>query len=337
MSVRVLVGDCREVLATLDAESFHACVTDPPYELGFMGKAWDRSGVAFNHETWRAVARVLKPGAHLIAFGAPRNYHRLACAIEDAGFEIRDCLMWMFATGFPKSSNQRGKWEGWGTGLKPAYEPIILARKPFKGSVPSNLEAHETGALNIDASRIETGDGYTENAVTQGINTARTSYDPRQARRTFEPSQAGRWPANVIHDGSDEVLAAFPDALGQQGDLTGNEPNCYGEMNRTSASAARGDSGSAARFFYTAKASASDRGDGNTHPTVKPTDLMQYLVRLVTRRGGRVLDPFGGSGTTGIAADREQMDAVLIELEEAHAEIARNRLRADSPLFTEVA
>ena len=288
-------GDMRDVLPTLEAESVHSCVTDPPYHLiasglrlnnmaskvgtqsyerGFMGAKWDGGSIAFDPDTWRAVHRVLKPGGYMLAFGGTRTQHRLITAIEDAGFEIRDVIAWIYGSGFPKSldiskamdraagaerklldvrpknyadtpsgySSTSGKggvrdggiwqassgeiangrvvtapatdaarqWNGWGTALKPAMELICVARKPLsERTVAANVLVHGTGAINVDATRIPTTDGYTENAVTQGINTAQTSYAPAVARRTFEPASLGRWPANLCHDGSPEVEAAF--------------------------------------------------------------------------------------------------------------------------------
>jgi site-specific DNA-methyltransferase (adenine-specific) len=253
MTVKILVGDCRDVLRTLPDESVHACVTDPPYHLttgkkggtgpasvnlntpqgrarvttGFMGMQWDGGDVAMRPETWAEVLRVLKPGAYLLAFSGTRTYHRMVCAIEDAGFEIRDQIGWLFGSGFPKSHN--GEWGG--TALKPAWEPIVLARKPLAGTVEANWRAHETGALNIDACRVEYAG--TEDAAAAAAAEIRS----RQTERNFEgwgmqaqnlkaedyaaANAAGRWPANVIHDGSEEVLAAFPDAEGQSGAVTG--------------------------------------------------------------------------------------------------------------------
>jgi DNA modification methylase len=351
-------GDSRDVLKTLADASVDSVVCDPPYSLtsgnivvdfakdqrgkerqsraerGFMGKTWDTGETAFAAEFWAQVLRVLKPGGHLVAFSGTRTYHRLACAIEDAGFEIRDQLAWTYGSGFPKSHNIGN---GYGTALKPAWEPIVLARKPLIGTVAANVLEHGTGAINIDGCRIEAGDGYAENKVTQGISTAQTSYAPAVERRTFEPAQLGRWPANLLHDGSEEVVSLFPDAGGQQGSISGSEPSipakgdvAYGFTERVPF-AARNDSGSAARFFYQAKADSSDRL-GSRHPTVKPVDLMQWLVRLVTPKNGVCLDPFAGTGTTGEAAWREGMRAILIEREEEYqADIARRLELAQQP------
>lgn len=352
--VALYSGDCLEVLKLLPGSSIDSAATDPPYHLtsivkrfggenaapakvgktgayarasaGFMGKQWDGGDIAFRVELWREVLRLLKPGGHLVAFSGTRTYHRMASAIEDAGFEIRDQIAWAYGSGFPKSHNIGN---GWGTALKPAWEPICLARKPLTGTVAGNMAAHGTGALNIDGCRVEaagrplreldakvtdsnvyvgrTGEGGLGKGLDGGSKASGTT-------------NLGRWPANIVHDGSEEVLAVFPEAPGQQRAVTGAERahrtlNAYGDFgsSRTGAEP-RNDGGSAARFFYTAKADADDRL-GSKHPTVKPLDLMQWLVRLVTPKGGLVLDPFAGTGTTGEAAWREGMRAVLVERE----------------------
>ncbi len=396
MTVRLLHGDCRDVLKTLPDASVDSIVTDPPYELtsgkkggtgagGFMGMAWDSTGVAFDAATWFECLRVLKPGGHMLAFSGTRTYHRMVCAIEDAGFEIRDQIGWLFGSGFPKSldvskaidaklgatrdltkagevkragyggdwdtgssssrprrdepaTDEARQWQGWGTALKPAWEPICVARKPLVGTVAANVLAHGTGGLNIGACRVEGA----KPATTRGASGSRGIFNPICARGRVEDDGLGRWPANLIHDGSDEVLAAFPESDGQAGAVRGTEPsktgdaNCYGTFRRVKSLQPRGDTGSAARFFYCAKASPSDRGPDNTHPTVKPTDLMRYLCRLVTPPGGVVLDPFMGSGSTLKAAELEGFSAIGIELSAEYIEIARRRITADAPLFASV-
>jgi DNA modification methylase len=479
--VTLHAGDCLEVMAHLSAGSIDSCVCDPPYHLtsivkrfgqpgsaeakdrdglykrasaGFMNKEWDGGDIAFRVKTWAAVFRLLKPGAHLVAFSSTRTYHRMACAIEDAGFEIRDQLAWMYGSGFPKShdvskgidkagppgqapfaefavhyeerrkavglthaaicaaggwhgkvnhggssvnwangygmptteqwailqpllhlddkwservariqyerevlgikhgnklavapgqKNDRGsielavtasgsdaarQWEGWGTALKPAWEPIVFARKPLIGTVAANLAEFGTGALNIDGCRIDGEQWGPSGALIGGPSVNDYGDGLNNAGRSGSHT-LGRWPANVLHDGSDEVVAAFPEAPGQQRGTTGEERahrtvHAYGEFKGSRhGSEPRGDTGSAARFFYSAKADADDR-IASKHPTVKPVDLMQWLVRLVTPKGGLVLDPFAGTGTTGEAAWREGMRAVLIEREpEYQADIAR--------------
>lgn len=357
-------------MAAMDEASIDSCITDPPYHLtsivkrfgavnatpakvgktgayaraskGFMGQTWDGGDIAFQPETWAAVLRVLKPGAHLVAFSGTRTYHRMACAIEDAGFEIRDQLAWCYGSGFPKSHNQPG---GWGTALKPAWEPICLARKPLQGTVAGNIDAHGTGAINIDGCRI--GDevrhaSFSSLAPCHGNHLGDAGTAKARRGTQGEPKEyVGRWPANIIHDGSEEVLAAFPDAPGQQQpsrDDQRKQGKVYGAITNNGGRVhePRGDSGSAARFFYCAKATTEERGEGNTHPTVKPVDLMRWLCRLVTPVGGTVLDPFTGSGSTLIAADAEQFDAIGCELSSDYAAIAERRVRDAAGLFAEV-
>jgi DNA modification methylase len=394
-------GDSRDVLKCLPDESLDSCVCDPPYALvsivkrfggpcaaptkdgdvyarssaGFMNQAWDTGETAFAVEFWAEVMRVLKPGGHVLACGGTRTYHRLACAIEDAGFEIRDTILWLYGSGFPKSHDvskgidkaagaertevigksarhgggvvgngtsyeispevpeilapatpEAEQWQGWGTALKPACEPIVLARKPLgEKTVAANVLAHGTGALNVDGCRVEaekpTGWGGNGGLGYHGG----CDPDGGEAR----PAE-GRWPANVVHDGSEEVVAGFPDSDGQQGDLRGHASQrptktCFGDMGPAVDHPARNDSGSAARFFYSAKADAMDR-IGSKHPTVKPVDLMQWLCRLVTPPGGVILDPFAGSGTTGEAAFREGFKCILIEREADYCVDIRERM-----------
>jgi DNA modification methylase len=401
-------GDCREVMATLDAESVDAVVCDPPYGLSFMGKGWDH-GVP-GEEFWTEALRVAKPGAHLLAFGGTRTYHRLACAIEDAGWEIRDCVMWVYGSGFPKSHDvskaidkaagaERGRstvrsksvstcyaqdewtrlnagtvldpeaitqeaaqWSGWGTALKPAWEPIIVARKPLCGTVAENVLTHGTGGINVDGCRVGTeGTRRHTNHTMRGGNFE----DHSPSERINCGSESGRWPANLIHDGSEEVVGLFPEQQsGANPSRRGSQKfrNSFGEFqgNEECVSHRGADSGSAARFFYCAKASKADRDEGceglaerltmrygekaqgplpqqtpskpvpqrNHHPTVKPTALMRYLCLLVTPPGGVVLDPFTGSGSTGKAAVSEGFDFVGIEREAEYVEIARARIAA---------
>jgi site-specific DNA-methyltransferase (adenine-specific) len=328
----LLEGDCLELLRTLDDCSVDAVVTDPPYSLRFMGRAWDYDvpGV----EVWVECLRVLKPGGHLLAFAGTRTQHRMAAGIEDAGFEIRDMIMWAYGSGFPKSmdvskamdmaagaereevgiagksgskrnsmagdfaggeymttapaTEAAKQWGGWGTALKPALEPITVARKPLIGTVAANVLEHGTGGINVDGCRIGTdvvGGNGSKPSCTGNV------YSGGWHRRAPNPT-VGRWPANLIHDGSEEVCRLLRDA---------------------------------ARFFYTAKASGADR-EGNTHPTVKPTDLMRYLCRLVTPPGGAVLDPFMGSGSTGVAALLEGFRFVGIERESEYMRIAEQRI-----------
>lgn len=395
--------------------SVDAIVTDPPYGLvgasrggstqpgdlatpygrsgpskkrgGFMGKEWDAS--IPGAEYWLEAFRIAKPGAYILAFGGTRTFHRLAVAIEDAGWEMRDTLMWVYGSGFPKSldvskaidkaagaerevvgsgkgrtgaaaqpnggssfsddsyqwpgdyditapaTDAARQWQGWGTALKPAWEPIIMARKPLEGTVVQNVLKHGTGAINVDGCRVELetncrllrGGTYGGN---RGSNKGTSMFGTNTKGLEYEvPSANGRWPANLIHDGSDEVIAAFPDAPGQQrstGPVFERNAQVYGKFAGVIEHHPRNDSGSAARFFYCAKASKSDRGEINGHPTVKPTELMRYLVRLVTQPGGTVLDPFTGSGSTGKAAVLEGFEFIGIEREVEYVAIAEARI-----------
>jgi DNA modification methylase len=424
--IRILHGDCRDVLPTLPGNSVDSIVTDPPYELGFMGKKWDGTGIAYDVSMWRECLRVLKPGGHLLAFGGTRTQHRMVCAIEDAGFEIRDTVLWLYGSGFPKSldvskaidkaagaerevvgkrkhptlkdtalveeqanaahggnvwrrewsitsasTDAAKQWQGWGTALKPAHEPICMARKPLIGTVAANVLKWGTGGLNIDGCRV---DGtVTTNPLVR--NTSGYEGGLQQGPANETTISNGRWPANITHDGSPEVLACFPEADSARANGNPNNPKHGKEHTPSSWSLSDDretqdyrDTGSAARFFYTAKASRFDRNDGcagmpekmgpeaggvrtiqagdqhgygkprtNHHPTVKPTDLMRYLCRLVTPPDGTVLDPFAGSGSTLKAAELEGFSGIGIELDQEYCEIARRRIASDMPLFAEVA
>jgi DNA modification methylase len=367
----VYVGDCRDVLSGMMKEQFHAVVTDPPYGLEFMGNEWDapwkkcgHNGRSPYYQEWfqqraEEILRVAKPGAHLLSFGGTRMWHRMACAVEDAGWDVRDTIMWVYGSGFPKSMDvskaidkmigakrrkvtkeeyalTKGKfganvsdigrdmsdtlyklgmrgnivsnkpatdtareWDGWGTSLKPSYEPILLARKPLPGSVAACVLEHGCGGINVDGCRV--GNGESRQSMTGGMARKNAPVYGQFARTQVESIETtnGRWPSNLIHDGSDEAIRDLPDG--------------------------------AARYFYSTKAdNSSDRphGKGTTsHPTVKPLDLMRYLVRLVCVRGGTVLDPFTGSGSTGVAALVEGMNFVGIEQSQEYADIAVGRLR----------
>jgi site-specific DNA-methyltransferase (adenine-specific) len=386
-------GDCIEQMRQLPPNSVDSIVTDPPYELGFMGKSWDSTGIAYSVKMWDEALRVLKPGGHLLAFSGSRTYHRMACAIEDAGFEIRDQIMWVYGSGFPKSmdvskaidkqagverevvgqtmharkgvaqaeerttvaagaygearlgdvtiptTDKAKQWAGWGTALKPAHEPIVLARKPLIGTVATNVIIHGTGALNIDGSRVGTEQTTTtikDLSQAHGNNFGKSGITYPTMGEKLNP--VGRWPANFIHDGSDEATELLGDS---------------------------------ARFFYCAKASKKDRNEGlddlagkevgtkgnglartcatcgastlqgcecpdrtyvnptraNYHPTVKPTELMRYLVRMITPPNGTVLDPFMGSGSTGKAAVLERFAFIGIDQSADYLEIATARIK----------
>lgn len=372
MSHLFLLGKSEYVLNAVADGVVDSCVTDPPYDLtnkrpggrsektrgkvmgGFMGLEWDASGIAHQPDFWCEVLRTMKPGAHLLAFGGTRTYHRMACAIEDAGFEIRDMLQWIYGSGFPKNRNLG---DGVGTALKPAVEPICLARKPLeKGlSIHKNYLKFGTGGINIDACRVPTDE------VLTGSGGAPLKYAGANARPFHETAVPlginqhpnGRWPANVLLDGSSEVLAYFPET-DAGGNPTGREQSkrnsIYNPIGQRDPWESYGDSGSASRFFYCAKADKYDRHSGmplpepvtahgstmrdredarwrgNHHPTVKPVDLMRYLVRLVTPPQGVVLDPFLGSGSTAKACLIEQRQCVGIEMNSEYLEIAKTRL-----------
>lgn len=324
--------------------SVDAVVCDPPYELGFMGAGWDATGIAYDVPMWREVLRVLKPGGHLLSFGGARTYHRMACAVEDAGFEIRDQIIWLYGSGMPKGPQ--------GAALKPAHEPIVMARKPFPGTWRDNGVP-----LNIDACRVP---GL---AAPWGNRTESDGYRFHNRTEDWKPSELGRFPANVMHDGSDEVTAIFPAEAGARAPVRGDEPSMQAGANEIYNPWARipgafhGDTGSAARFFYCAKASRAEREEGlehlpdlilamgngdddtaggggmsvarvrkNNHPTVKPQALMRYLCKLVTPAGGLVFDPFTGSGSTGKAAVAEGFQFLGCEQNAGFAAIAMARI-----------
>ena len=333
--MRLLHGDALDVLATLPAACVDAVVTDPPYELGFMGKHWDASGIAYRVELWRQVLRVLRPGGHLLAFGGTRTSHRMVCAIEDAGFEVRDSLVWMYGSGFPKSLNVGN---GWGTALKPAHEPICLARKPLEGTVASNVQAHGTGVLNVDGCRIGMTDGDRAALHAKASKNPHDSYSDHvfglgmRTQHAKPPHASGRWPANVLLDAGAAALLDAQSGVLKSGARNGkrkahDEFGTFCERERDSGNEWGTSAGGASRFFYCAKASRKERGAGNTHPTVKPLALMRWLVRLVTPPGGLVLDPFAGSGTTGLACKAEGFRFLGIEREAQYVEIAEKRMQ----------
>jgi DNA modification methylase len=375
---KLYCSDCRPVLIDMPSNSVDGIVTDPPYELGFMGKHWDSSGIAYNLEVWEQAFRVLKPGGHLLSFGGTRTYHRMVVAIEDAGFEIRDMINWVYGSGFPKglnigkaidkkngcnptiireykadpnkfpegsirreeikdnyktsyettpSSPEAKKWEGWGTGLKPAHEPIVLARKPLsEKTVADNVLKHGTGGINIDGCRV--GKEYAGNLYT------------------------GRFPANLLHDGSDEVLKEFEKAgncgafakvkSGQKGfgGIIYGEFKTGGDDGKTFYNDGLGTPArffqkcemteeDYSPFFYCSKANTTERNFGcgkNNHPTVKPIKLMEYLIKLIIPKEGIVLDPFAGSGTTCVAAEKNDFKWIGIDLTDKYCDIAKARI-----------
>lgn len=364
--VVILRGDVRDIAATLDAEIFDGCLCDPPYGLSFMGKKWDYDVPSV--ETWAAVLGALKPGAHLLAFAGTRTQHRMAVRIEDAGFEIRDMIAWLYGSGFPKSHNLRGEFDGYGTALKPALEPITVARKPLCGTVAANILRFGTGALNIDGCRVG-GEPWKAHRAT-GLGSVKFFTEGDTPTIDKEPHGLGRWPANLIHDGSEEVVAGFPEttsgAVAAGTIERGKDALRLGAFGGREMPERAIDSGSAARFFYCAKASRSEREAGlreaglreagagslnmrtdahahrtgnataparNHHPTVKPIALAEYLARLILppkRADGkprRLLVPFSGSGSEIIGALRAGWDEVVgIELSPEYAEIAEARI-----------
>lgn len=393
MKINLFCGDSLEVLKGISDNCIDSVVCDPPYGLskepdmmevlnhwmngddykhtggGFMGKKWDSfvPGPAI----WRECMRVLKPGGHLLAFFGSRTYDMGALAIRLAGFEIRDQIMWVYGSGFPKSLNvekatQNADWAGWGTALKPAHEPICVARKPLAGTVADNVLAYGTGGMNIDGCRVE-GRERTDYGLANSSRSQGSTYSAPSESADFD-STKGRWPANLVHDGSEEVMAEFPQTAASKASmrgvgLTGNVDKVYGKGD-PAFNTMRGvndNGGSAARYFYCAKSSKEDRnyglagdnfsseelvsrlqdsagmqnpragagrtsGSKNPHPTVKPIALMEWLVRLVTPFHGIVLDPFMGSGSTGIASVKNGLRFVGIELDENFHSIASQRI-----------
>ena len=372
----LLHGDCLEQMKTLPDNSVDAIVTDPPYGISFMAKKWDYDVPKV--DVWQEAMRVLKPGGHALIACGTRTQHRMVVNIEDAGFEIRDVVSWIYGSGFPKSlsvskaidkaagaerevvgtKDNKGRvkaegwgmsddkadnitapateaakqWDGWGTALKPACEFFTLARKPLsEKTVAANVLKWGTGGINIDGCRVGT-DKIEQRRVSRvdgGSGIGAAAVGQKQAQNGITTTTLGRFPANLIHDGSQEVMDLFP----KHGRST--KPSCSGANkngksifgnNNNQQNAQYSDQGSAARFFYCPKASKKDREEGNTHPTVKPTALMAYLCRLITPAGGTVLDPYMGSGSTGKAALREGFDFIGCELDEDYYKIAQARI-----------
>lgn len=468
MKYEIHNAECLAFMRTLPSNHVDAIVTDPPYELGFMGKTWDKSGIANNVEMWAEALRILKPGGHLLAFSGSRTYHRMTCAIEDSGFEVRDQIMWVYGSGFPKSmdvskaidkmdaaeeqkarrfrftawvkaqgvtakqideatgtmmgnhytthptqpaimtrehledcrhlfvevpewiesecdirsvesknfaerevvgynvgvdttkqsiacasaaqgfqtstrrefaittanTEEARRWQGWGTSLKPAHEPICVARKPLEGTVARNVLTWGTGAVNVDGCRVEGAPPSVPQPVFNSPTGRTYGMKTGEGRNGAMSQAAGRWPTNLIHDGSEEVVGLFPETKSGKRwphhtrNTDGSPNGIYGKFDVDYAlTETFGDSGSAARFFYCAKTSKEDRGQGNNHPTVKPCDLMRYLCRLVTPPGGLVFDPFTGSGSTGKAAVLEGFDFLGCDMTPEYVDIARARIQ----------
>lgn len=350
-------GGCIEVMRTLPDSSVDSIVTDPPYGLGFMGKAWDALPPGI--EWARECLRVLKPGGHLLSFGGTRTWHRLAVAVEDAGFEIRDSIAWMYGSGFPKSHDvSKGidkangvdaitapataatkQWQGWGTALKPAFEPVVVARKPFKGTVAANVQTWGVGAINVDGCRIgmsDTDRSIVDSRSGAGFGTGQT-VGAHQGRTEgkFTSAPGGRWPANVVLDEHaaeelDRQSGVTKDgvAVHRNADPTQNESALYGAYRKTTTDIGYRGGDGASRFFYMAKAPKRERPvvGGVAHATVKPLTLMRWLVRLVTPAGGTVLEPFAGSGTTVEACILEGFHCIAIEREAKYLPLIRARM-----------
>lgn len=393
----VLNADCLEAMKKFPDNFIDAVVTDPPYGLSFLGKDWDHGvpGVAF----WKEALRITKPGGHIVAFGGSRTYHRLTCAIEDAGWEVRDCLGWIYSSGMPKSmdiskaidkklgaqravraavgdhegtidfgmknrcpkcgkpffsanpctcprddlvpiTDEAKKWSGWGTCLKPAFEPIVLARKPLEGTVVENVMKWGVGGLNIDECRVPYEEGGTAatNPLIRELRGCKNNHGADKGsswRITGEEGKVGhanlkgRFPTNIMHDGSEGVLEVFPYNVkgGTWNTTKGARPfNNNGKATEFESHGTDKSVGSAARFFYCPKASKKEKGKDNPHPTVKPIALMEYLVKLISPEGSKVLDPFMGSGTTGVAALNLGRKFIGIEKEPEYFEVAKKRV-----------
>jgi DNA modification methylase len=322
----IIESDCLEAMRNMESNTIDCILTDPPYGLKFMGNKWDYQIPSI--DVCKEALRVCKPGSMMLAFGGTRTYHRLTCGIEDAGWEVRDCLMFMYGTGFPKSHNKFGL-EGYGTALKPAYEPILMCMKPLDGTYAQNAEKWGLGGINIDACRISTDDDLSR--MKSGGN--EYIYAGGWKKINLPNPIGGRWPANVLFD--EEAAAALDFQSGVSKSPTGfskrkaSENNCMsgGNTERT-CSNGYNDSGYASRFFYCAKASKRERGEDNNHPTVKPIKVLEYLLTLIKPPGDAVvLDPFMGSGSTLIAAKNLGIRAIGIEISKEYCEIANTRLQ----------
>lgn len=324
--IQLLHGDCLIELKKFPDNTFDSIVTDPPYGISFMGKKWDYDVPSV--EIWKECLRVLKPGGHLLAFAGTRTQHRMAINIEDAGFEIRDMIAWVYGSGFPKSQNLGN---GVGTALKPALEPITMARKPLgEQTIAGNVLKYGTGGLNIDECRVPSKPGEYDIKHYEKEDCFRND-KPKQSKFQVKPQPSGRWPANLIHDGTAEVEAGFPNSKSCDTPSNARSEGTILGGSRTQGQIYPGEDGSASRFFYCPKSSNKDRNDGmrmgvNNHPTVKPVELMKYLIKLITPKDGIVLDPFMGSGSTGVAAKYDNFKFCGIELDKEYFEIAKERI-----------
>ena len=339
----LLNGDNINLLKQLESNSVDSVVTDPPYGLSFMGKKWDYDVPSVDF--WIEVLRVLKPGGHVLSFGGTRTYHRMVVNIEDAGFEIRDQIMWLYGSGFPKSHNlgkKIKKWDGWGTALKPANEPIVLARKPLsEKTVVDNVLKYGTGVLNIDGCRIGTEEKLSSGRHITGDQKGPSGYKTTN-RSEYKQNSKGRWPANVLLD--EDAAQVLDEQSGNSisrphKNKTTGKSGIFNSSNNEAFSQYN-DSGGASRFFYIAKASKRERNAGlddeqktNHHPTLKPIKLMQYLIKLITPPNGVVLDPFMGSGSTGIACKNLGFNFIGMELDKEYYKIAEKRIEGANGHF----
>lgn len=347
----LVCGDCLEYMNSMDENSIDSVVTDPPYELKFMGNEWDRTGISFNSNTWKHCLKVLKPGGFLLSFSSTKNYHRIVCAIEDAGFEIKDCIQWLYGSGLPKGldihkaidklGEDGNEWEGWKTQLKPACELICVAQKPIsEKTIAKNILKWGVGAFNVDACRISHNEPQKITNRKPRVDNAvfsKTSCGFKSENTTLaSASDKGRFPTNVIID--DEAAQGIDKQFGKvtrsSGGRTDNffrdNNNIYGKGKSEIEykDPGYGDKGGVSRYFYCPKASKSERNMNciNTHVSIKPIKLMEYLIKLVTPNHGIVLDPFMGSGTTGIACKKNGFEFIGIEKEKEYYDIAERRI-----------
>jgi site-specific DNA-methyltransferase (adenine-specific) len=371
--MKLINGDCLEVLKTFEDNSIDSIVTDPPYDINFNNEKWDNTNISTNVELWKELYRVVKPGGYLLSFTASRKYHRVASSIEDAGFEIRDMIEWIYTgLSMPKSQNvalmidklkgnkksyknintleefnkiredlvsdEAKKYRGTGTNLKPTHEPIVMARKPIsEKTIAENVLKWGVGCIYIDDCRIEVNRDDME--ILDKNRSSFVEYNSNKGmfcdcKKLLARTNIGRFPTNIILDGSDEVKEIFPSSKSAKSSLIRNNNYKDGKIifnnSKFIRNLAYNDQGSNARFFYCAKPSAKEKNMGldmnNKHVTIKPLKLMEYLIRLVTPKNGIVLDPFMGSGTTIIASINTNRDAIGIEKEQEYFNIAKKRI-----------